>query len=143
MSVTVHSRSCAVECGQDGLNDARPVVDDHRVVEAQSLESEGRCRGIPIEIAMATFGARVVDATVDFQDQATADDEVDATDPVDRDLAFEVYTDQMQSQAKQRLQSALRVGSGEIEQPVSCRRKLPPYPCASRAESKRLFHADS
>lgn len=106
-----------------------PVMDDLCIVEAQGLIPSCRRAGIPDQILVATIVTGVVLTPVDLEDEPPAQDEVDATDPVDGHLSSEDDAQQVKPQAEDRFEPALRIVVREVEEPPSgCRQ--------SRADSE-------
>src|SRR6187402_2130642 len=106
----------AADCGEDRRLDGRPVVQNHRRVEAQRHEAERHRDGIAYEVLMSVLAA--VRRAVGLEDQAVADDEVDDADPWDAYLARERQPMSAQPQADDRLETTVGVGASEVDQPT-------------------------
>jgi len=63
----------------------------------------------------------VVQTTVDLEDDAPGEDEVDPAHPVDPDLALEEDPETVKSQPQDRLQPALGVRPRDVDQPAEPR----------------------
>ncbi|HEY1105390.1 MAG TPA: hypothetical protein VGE78_04515, partial [Agromyces sp.] len=130
---------------EDRRLDARPVMDDLRVVESKRhvpalgrgrishqvlvpLRGRGRRCVTTALLQQIDEAVDVVALAVGLEDEAITEYEVDPTDPVDHDLRAQFDAMSSQAQAQQRLEPAVGVPSGEVDQ---------------RAVPRRYFRAQS
>ena len=78
-----------VDASKDRGLHQRPLVHDHRIVEAQCFEAEGSRDGVAHEILVPHRHAIVVQPPVDLEDEPIAEHEVDPADAGDLDLTRE------------------------------------------------------
>lgn len=76
-------------------------MDDLGVVEAQRFVAEAGGRGIPHPIAVPERVCAVILFAVRLEDDSPGDDEVDAADPDDVDLAVESKAEEMKPQPQE------------------------------------------
>ena len=110
---------------------------DLGIVEAQRLVPESRGGGVAGEVAVAHRRGTVVLAAVDLDDESTVDNEVDAADTGDRDLRRELHAEDVETEAQEGFQAAVRVGTGEVHEPMRGpgQRGADPGPCGPPDQS--------
>lgn len=127
----------------DGRLDDRPVVDDQRVVEAKSLISGRGGARVAEEILVALRLAGMALAAVGLHDEHAVDEEVDAADIPDPDLASHRDPEAQQPEPEERLEPALRVGTGDVDEPpLTCpqpRANLGPLRSPQKAQMPGRF----
>src|SRR5690606_10863910 len=109
-----------------------PTVHNHRVCESQCLVPESCCGGVSGEVLGALLLALVIRATICFDDQSIADYEINLSDSADADLAAHRNAQAVHAQPEQGFESAVGIGSCEVNEPASASREPGPEPGDTR-----------
>lgn len=127
--------TAACEDPEDGALDRGPIVEDHRRVESEGHEAEGRRDRIADEVAVPALA--FVRSAVGLDDEAVPHDQVDSADAGNGDLGEAGDAEEVQSIPDERFEPAVRIHSREIDQRTDADgyRGLQLFPFAVREES--------
>lgn len=106
--------TAACEDPEDGGLDRGPIVEDHRRVESQGHEAEGRRDRITDEVAVPALA--FMRSTVGLDDEAVPYDQVDSADAGNGDLGEAGDAEEVQPISDERFEPAVRIRSREIDQ---------------------------
>lgn len=95
--------------------DGAPVVDDTRIAESHHEIAPCHQCAVPSSITFSLFGTRVPRVAVELEHEPISDNEIDATDPSNRDLDARRETGRTKPKPPQGLQSRFAASIGRLE----------------------------
>jgi hypothetical protein len=81
---------------------------------------------------MAMGGRTMIFIPISLEDDPACDHEVDSSDAIDVDLAFQADAEQMEPESDEGFESAVGIRSGQVDEPPSCAGQCGTDPSASR-----------